>query len=139
MGVTRTRELQPHKLPSTGTIVRGRDFDVTTEGIFILFGCLLLFIGIIGGGLEIKEIKVPQVSWPTRLAAIVAGFVFVLFGIGLTELNVNKNDRVVKGQEEAAVGEESSNGPIAPVENGEVKFTVVNELGLDQISESLQI
>jgi hypothetical protein len=54
---------------------------MSPESIALVFGCLLLLIGIVGGGLELKELKVPQVNWATRLVTLVAGIAFI--GVGL--------------------------------------------------------
>jgi hypothetical protein len=45
-----------------------------------LLGALLLLVGILGGGFEIKEIKVPKVGAMPRLGALVAGIFFLYVG-----------------------------------------------------------
>ena len=45
------------------------------------FGCFLLMVTILGGGFEIKEIKVPKVGGASRLAACLAGALFLCGGI----------------------------------------------------------
>jgi hypothetical protein len=54
---------------------------MSPESIALVFGCLLLLIGIVGGGLELKELKVPRVNWPTRMVTLAAGIAFI--GVGL--------------------------------------------------------
>jgi hypothetical protein len=56
---------------------------VTSQFIFVALGAVLILTGVIGGGFEVRELKIPQVKWPTRVIAFVAGFVFVLMGAGL--------------------------------------------------------
>lgn len=59
---------------------------MTTEILAFIFGCILVLIGIIGGGLEVKELKVPIVGWPTRVIAIIVGIIFVGLGFKLPDI-----------------------------------------------------
>lgn len=59
---------------------------MTTEVLAFIFGCTLVLIGIIGGGFEVKELKIPKVGWPTRVFAIIGGIVFISLGIELPDL-----------------------------------------------------
>ncbi|HEV8578377.1 MAG TPA: hypothetical protein VGX68_04785, partial [Thermoanaerobaculia bacterium] len=45
------------------------------------FGCLLLMVAILGGGFEVKELKVPKVGRAPRFAACLFGVLFVFLGI----------------------------------------------------------
>lgn len=45
------------------------------------FGCLLLMVAILGGGFEVKELKVPKVGRAPRFAACLFGVLFVFIGI----------------------------------------------------------
>lgn len=45
-----------------------------------VFGCLLLFVAILGGGFEVKELKVPKVGRASRLASCVLGMLFIVIG-----------------------------------------------------------
>lgn len=51
--------------------------------IAFLFGAILLAVAILGGGFELKELKVPKVSWFPRLISAFVGMFFVVLGIGL--------------------------------------------------------
>lgn len=53
------------------------------ERLAFIFGCILVLIGVIGGGFELKELKIPKVSWPTRLVAIIGGAIFIGMGFFL--------------------------------------------------------
>lgn len=53
------------------------------QTILLLIGALFLFIGIFGGGFEIKEIKVPRVNTVSRVLGFVVGAVFILASRGL--------------------------------------------------------
>ena len=46
----------------------------------LLIGGLLLMVAIIGGGLELKELKIPKVERLPRVGCGIAGIVFVLLG-----------------------------------------------------------
>lgn len=48
--------------------------------VAFVFGCLLLFVAILGGGFEVKELKVPKVGRASRLASCVIGMLFVVLG-----------------------------------------------------------
>lgn len=49
------------------------------------FGALLLLVGIFGGGFEIKELKLPKVTWLPRLATGFFGFMFIMVGVSVHE------------------------------------------------------
>lgn len=50
--------------------------------LLALFGMVLLFVGILGGGIEAKEIKIPKVGILVRTVSIILGVAFLLIGIG---------------------------------------------------------
>ena len=54
---------------------------MTLETISFIVGGFLVIVGILGGGLEIKEIKIPKVGLSVRLIAIVFGLAFICLGI----------------------------------------------------------
>ena len=56
---------------------------MSIETIAFVFGVLLLSVGILGGGFELKELKVPRVGGLPRAFAGVLGLVFVALGIGI--------------------------------------------------------
>ena len=53
---------------------------MTLQTMSFIFGALLLAVGILGGGFEVKEIKVSNVTTSARIAAAVAGIVFIVLG-----------------------------------------------------------
>ena len=53
----------------------------TVQVLLLIFGLLLLASGIVGGGFEIKEIKVPQLHGSARLVAAIVGLAFVTFAL----------------------------------------------------------
>jgi len=48
--------------------------------IFLVIGILMVFIGIFGGGFEIKELRMPKVSNLSRVIGFIVGFVFISIG-----------------------------------------------------------
>jgi len=61
------------------------------DALAFSLGALLLLVGILGGGFELKEIKVPPVGKALRLIAAAVGLFFILLGVGL---NTNTSDPV---------------------------------------------
>jgi hypothetical protein len=53
---------------------------MTLQAMSFIFGALLLAVGILGGGFEVKEIKISNVSTSGRIFAGLAGVVFVVLG-----------------------------------------------------------
>jgi hypothetical protein len=51
---------------------------MTIETLSFLFGALLLLVGILGGGFEVKEVKVPQVPGTGRWIASAVGLIFIV-------------------------------------------------------------
>jgi hypothetical protein len=47
------------------------------------FGSLLMLVAILGGGFEVKELKVPKVGPASRIAACACGMLFIFLGIYL--------------------------------------------------------
>ena len=54
---------------------------MNVEILSFILGALLLLIGIIGGGFEIKELKLPKVGGTTRLISIIVGSLFIALGV----------------------------------------------------------
>jgi hypothetical protein len=53
---------------------------MTLQTMSFIFGALLLAVGILGGGFEVKEIKVSNVTTGVRIFAGLVGVVFVVLG-----------------------------------------------------------
>jgi len=54
---------------------------MTLPIVIFAFGGLLLLIGILGGGFEIKGLKIPKVGSVPRLLATIASLFFIVWGI----------------------------------------------------------
>lgn len=53
---------------------------LTPSVIALIFGCILILVGLTGGGLEVKELKVPKIDLYPRIFAIIVGIVFIFLG-----------------------------------------------------------
>lgn len=60
---------------------------MTLEAVSFAIGGILIATAIVGGGFEIKEIKMPKVGAGPRFFSLVAGAFFVLIGIGVWEVD----------------------------------------------------
>jgi hypothetical protein len=54
---------------------------MTIEVVSFLVGALFVLIALLGGGIEVKELKVPTVGTGKRIAALIGGLMFI--GLGL--------------------------------------------------------
>jgi hypothetical protein len=76
----------------------------------------------VGGGFEVKELKIPTVRWPTRLIAILGGVFFIGLAVELPS----------NGSHATGFGvEATSSQPL--------NFTIHDELGDGQVSEQVTI
>ena len=94
---------------------------MTLEIVSFILGGLLVLIGIIGGGLEVRELKIPNVKWTTRIFSIIGGLFFISLGIGIQ----SEVPKVVNNQTK------SSTNPVS--------FTIYDQLGYKQISEQITV
>ena len=60
---------------------------MTLEVISFIIGGLLIATAVVGGGFEIKEIRMPKVGAGARTGALVVGLLFILMGLGIWETN----------------------------------------------------
>jgi hypothetical protein len=50
------------------------------SNLLLLFGLSLILIGLLGGGLDIISVKIPQIGLAVRVLSILLGFAFVSIG-----------------------------------------------------------
>ncbi|HEU0298283.1 MAG TPA: hypothetical protein VFR37_02490 [Longimicrobium sp.] len=60
---------------------------MTLEVVSFIIGGLLIATAVVGGGFEIKEIRMPRVGAGARTGALVVGLLFILMGLGIWETN----------------------------------------------------
>jgi len=93
-----------------------------------VFGGILLFVGVVGGGFELKELKVPKVGMGVRVVSAIVGFLFVCLGFG-----ANSN----------GASTPSLPDPVAPTpvyaSHGPVEVMLVDDLGQGEISEQVTV
>lgn len=53
----------------------------TVEIVAFVFGGFLLLVAILGGGFEVRELKVPRVGWTSRMMSSLFGVVFIVVGL----------------------------------------------------------
>lgn len=93
-----------------------------------VFGGILLFVGVLGGGFEVKELKVPKVGIGVRLLSAIVGLLF----IGLSFSG-------------SAGASPPSNGggqqPVTPsiTQEQPVEFFLTDQLGDDEVSEQVTV
>ena len=56
---------------------------MSAETVLFIFGCVLIFIAIVGGGFEAKELKIGQVNQSIRAIAALVGLIAVGLGMWL--------------------------------------------------------
>jgi hypothetical protein len=100
---------------------------MTIELLAFVFGIVLLFIAIVGGGFELRELKVPRVGRVARIVSAMAGVIFLALGFSGSTVS------------EIAQAEETS-AQTAPAPSPDpVHFTVRDELGELQITEQVTV
>jgi hypothetical protein len=104
---------------------------MTPELLAFFFGILLLFVAIVGGGFEMRELKVPRVGKIARIASAVAGVFFLAIGLPGTSGQLGTTLEPVKADE--PVEEVTTTAPTS------VDFTVSDYLGELQITEQLVV
>ena len=59
--------------------------NLTPEILSFLFGALLVLIGVVGGGFEIIQLKIPKVGLGVRIFATVVGLFFLFLGFASSD------------------------------------------------------
>ena len=77
-------------------------FQMTLPTMSFIFGALLLAVGILGGGFEVKELKVSNVTTSARILATLFGAAFII--LGFWQPDFSKNFEPARSAPVAAVG-----------------------------------
>lgn len=101
---------------------------MSIEIVSFVFGGILLFVGVVGGGFELKELKVPKVGMGVRVVSAIVGFLFVCLGFGTNSNSASKP---------------SVPDPVTPppvyASQGPVEVMLVDDLGQGEISEQVTV
>lgn len=110
---------------------------MTIGAVLLVFGMLLLLIGILGGGFEMKELKIPKVGPLPRVIAFKLSILFLLLGTSmiLAEFRPYDDGTSVSGASEGG----SSTGVSSTGGSSSVDFKIYDELGPSQISEQVTV
>jgi hypothetical protein len=95
------------------------------ETVAFIFGGILLLIGILGGGFELKELKVPKVTLGPRLLASVVGLIFVGVGIGMMGGDTKSGSE--------------ANKPDVQSQTSPIEFMINDHIGENQVSEQVTV
>jgi hypothetical protein len=110
---------------------------MSIELLAFVFGILLLFVAIVGGGFELRELKVPRVGKVARVVSALLGVLFLMVGFsGSTMEPIGQAPAQAKTNETPV----TTPAPPAPPEPADpVDFTVVDQLGELQITEQITV
>ena len=99
--------------------------------ISLAFGGLLVLISILGGGFELKELKVPKVGVGVRVLAAIVGIVFICLGFSGTQSEATQSPHTNAGSSTSVL---AAAPPAEPVD-----FLLTDELGDDELSEQVTV
>ena len=71
---------------------------MTLVTMSFVLGAILVSAGILGGGFELKEIKIPQISGMARILAMVAGLAFIGLAFMMPEPATQGNDKTTRSR-----------------------------------------
>ena len=102
---------------------------MTVQVIAFAFGGILLFVGVIGGGFELKELRVPKVGVGVRVLSTMVGLVFICLGFS----------EPTQSSPQADTGRLSTPAVQPAVHAEPVEFTITDQLGESELSEQATI
>ncbi len=109
---------------------------MTVNTVILGFGAVLLLVGILGGGFEIKEFKVPKVGPAPRVLSTIAGAFFVILAVGLQASDVSARGGVDKT---TYVQPASSVQSTPNVQPSPVEFTIYDRLTEGGVTEQVTV
>lgn len=117
---------------------------MSIELIVFALGALLLLTGIIGGGFEIRELKIPPVGRVARVFSTVVGAALIMLGVGLVAkssvenpTNVNTSTAGIAPAPPAPIAPEASTP--AEVQPTAATFKISDELDPHELSEQVTV
>ena len=94
---------------------------MSLEVIVVVIGAIVLIGALIGGGFEVKEIKVPQLGGMVRVLLVIAGIVLIVVGIYLRP------------------GAEDAGAPTQAQANQSVDFRLSEQMEAPYVSEHITV
>jgi len=104
---------------------------MNVQVIAVAFGGVLLLISVLGGGFELKELKVPKVGVGVRLLSAAVGILFICLGFSGSDSAPSPSPSANTGGTTTVL---AANPPPEPVE-----FFLTDQLGESEISEQVTV
>lgn len=104
---------------------------MTIPLVTFALGGILILVSVLGGGFEVRELKIPKVNWITRLMAAVAGMLFIVVAIGIDQKVSRPEDSTT-----SLIKDEQVPPPAPPKR---INFVVTDELGENQVLEATTV
>jgi hypothetical protein len=101
---------------------REDDMTPTLEVMTFILGALLCAVGILGGGVEIKELKIPKITFLTRMLAVIGGSVFIALGFGMEDYKRLAEAPFDRPQETVSAGSEQAQAKIGASGDATYRF-----------------
>jgi len=60
---------------------------MTPQIVVIVLGSILILAGLLGGGFELKELKMPRIGGPTRVFSLIGGIAILAWGLNMKTQN----------------------------------------------------
>lgn len=113
-----------YQLPCTTRVDWLRRCEMNIQMAAFAFGGLLLLIGVVGGGFEVKELKVPKVGTGVRVLSVLIGVLFIGLGFGSTPSDPQPGPSTVHAD---------------TAQDEPVDFVLTDQLGEYELSEQVTI
>ena len=87
-----------HPCPDDADDLRGRItriMNISIETMVFLLGAFLLLVGLLGGGLVFKEVRIPKIAGLARVLSSVLGLIFIVLSFYVTNI-VNQMEDVTQ-------------------------------------------
>ncbi|HXH71541.1 MAG TPA: hypothetical protein VNI58_01835 [Mariprofundaceae bacterium] len=93
-----------------------------SDTFILILGGLLVLTSVLGGGFEVKEVKIPKIGGWARMLAGIIGTILIVLGIGMSTSSTNNNTN-----------------PAPPSVQGSSTFWLSDNLGQGQVSEQVRV
>src|SRR5262245_53541328 len=107
-------------LPKAYVSLEGK--SMTLDTMAFVLGVLLIATGVLGGGLEVKELKLPRISGTARLGSAIVGLALVVLGLSINLKWIVSTEESKK----SIVSTEESKTPIVSAEESKTPTPTEN-------------